>query len=223
MRHRITTLCAAALTALGTASAGIGVDGSAGTNGLSAHAHFDVLPAVTFRVGGNFFDYEFEDREFDGIEYDLDTELSQFGAYADVHPLLNGFTVTGGIVYGERELTLRSTPTEPIEIGEQTFTPEEVGSLVGEGDLSSAGYYAGIGWDTTTRGLNPIAVVVRAGVIISDSPQFTLSTEGGLAETDPDLQDALAAELAREQDQLNDDVEDLRFYPVLSVGIGFGF
>ncbi|MEM1380618.1 MAG: hypothetical protein AAGH41_08340 [Pseudomonadota bacterium] len=224
--HRTITSAAAALAALfGAAHAGIGVDASVGTAGLTGNVHVDVFPMVTLRGGVNFFDIDFDDVEYDGIEYDTSIGFTQYGLYADLHPIpgFGSFTLTGGYVFGNRSVDLVSTPFEAVQVGDVIFTPEQVGTLVGRGDLGDSGYYLGFGFDSTTRGFMPIGIVLRAGVIIGDSPVFDLRAEGGLAEQDPMIQQMLNDELAKEIEGLNRDAEDFRFYPVLSIGIGVGF
>lgn len=225
MRRILMSSAAAVCAAITSASAGIGVDGSIGTAGASANVHVDVFPMVTLRGGVNFFDLEVEDVEFNSIEYDASVDFTQYGLYADLHPIpgFGAFTLTGGYLFGARSVNLVSTPLEPLQIGDAVFQPEEIGSLVGRGDLGNDGLYLGMGLDSTTRGLMPIGIVLRAGVIIGDSPNFSLRAEGGTASQDDMLQAMLDEELAKEVQSLNDDAENLRFYPVLSIGIGIGF
>lgn len=225
MRRLLSSAMAAALASVAPASAGIGVDASVGTTGLSGHVHVNAFPFVTLRGGVNYLDFELEDIEYDGIEYDTDFDFTQYGLYADLHPipLLSSFTITGGYVFGDRQLHLNSTPLEPVEIGDMTFQPDQIGTLEGSADLGNDGIYAGIGWDGTTRGLIPVGIVIRAGVIIGDAPEFSLRAVGGLAEQDPMLQQILNEELAREVENLNEDAQDFRYFPVLSIGIGIGF
>ncbi|NRA28703.1 MAG: hypothetical protein HRU11_00460 [Parvularculaceae bacterium] len=225
MRRLALVLTASTAALIGTASAGIGVDASVSTAGLSGNVHFDVMPMVTLRGGINYLEYEAEDIEFDGVEYDTDLDFTQFGLYADLHPLpiLRSFTITAGYVFGEREFEAIATPLEDTQIGDVTFTPEQFGSLIGNGSLGDSGFYGGLGFDSTTRGFIPISFVLRAGVIVSDSPEFSLRSEGGLADTDPTLRAQLDEEIAREVANINDEIEDFKFYPVISFGIGIGF
>ncbi|MEM9839254.1 MAG: hypothetical protein AAF830_08875 [Pseudomonadota bacterium] len=225
MRKLLTSAAAVLCAAVGTASAGIGVDGSIGTAGASANVHVNVFPMVTLRGGVNFFDVEVEDVEFNSIEYDASVDFTQYGLYADLHPIpgFGAFTITGGYLVGSRSVDLVSTPLEPLQIGDAVFQPDEIGTLVGRGDLGDDGVYLGVGLDSTTRGLMPIGIVLRAGVIIGDSPTFDLRAEGGTASEIPELQAMLDEEIAREIERLNEDAEDLRFYPVVSISIGIGF
>lgn len=225
MRRLALMLAATTVAFVGTASAGIGVDASVSTAGINGNVHFDVMPMITLRGGINYLEFEAEDLEFDDVEYDTEIDFTQFGIYADLHPLpiMRGFTLTAGYVFGEREFEAIATPLEDTQIGDVTFTPEQFGSLIGNGSLGDSGFYGGFGFDSTTRGFIPVSLVFRAGVIISDAPEFSLRAEGGLAETDPTLQAQLDEEIAREVANINDEIEDFKIYPVISFGIGIGF
>ncbi|MEM9809942.1 MAG: hypothetical protein AAF788_01840 [Pseudomonadota bacterium] len=231
MFRNLTLALSAALTMMAPAHAGIGpqlapnigADLSIGTPGISGNVQWQVTPFVTLRGGINYFEFELDDLDFDGIEYEAEFDFTNIGLYVDFHPFMNGFTVSGGYLFGDRTINLDSRPTRAIEIGDQTFTPEEVGELLGEADFGDGGLYGGIGWDSTTRGLLPVAIVVRAGLVVTDAPDISLVSRGGLAESDPTLQARLNAELAEEIQGIEDDADSFRYYPMISVGIGFGF
>jgi hypothetical protein len=218
-----TILCGAisALALAASAQAGVGVDVSAGTPGVSGNLHLQVTPLLTLRGGYNFFDFELDGQEYDDIVYDADLAFSQLGGFVDIHPFMNGFTVTGGVLFGERAVELTATPTENIEIGGQVFTAEEVGRLEGGADFGDQAYYAGIGWDSTTHGLMPVSLVIRAGVALTDSPAVTMRNVGG--SMDPLIQAEINRELEQEVADLQSEFEDFEFFPMISVGIGFGF
>lgn len=224
--HRIllgAASAAMACAASAQAGVGVGVDGSIGTQGGSANLHWQVTPFLTLRGGANFLEFEVQEQEFDDIQYDVELNMTQFGGYVDVHPFLNGFTLTGGMLSGERTVQLLATPTQAVEIGDFLFTPDQVGTLLGEADFGNQSYYGGIGWDSTTHGKGPVSLVIRLGVIMTDSPELSLDSIGGLAESDPLLGALLDAAIEDEIAQLESDFEDLRFYPVLSLGLGIGF
>ncbi|GGY38189.1 hypothetical protein [Parvularcula lutaonensis] len=221
MKRLLLTAAASVAALSSSALAGIGADVSVGTPGVSGNVHYQVTPFVTLRGGANFFEFEMEDMEFDGISYDVDFGFTQLGGYVDLHPMMNGFTVTGGMLFGERQIELSATPVDPVEIGGQTFSASDVGSLVGSANFGDTSYYAGVGWDSTTHGLMPVSFVIRAGVLMTDSPEISLVNVGG--STDPIIQSQIDAEIATEINQLQSDFEDFEFYPMVSIGIGFGF
>ncbi|MEM9286160.1 MAG: hypothetical protein AAGA39_09770 [Pseudomonadota bacterium] len=201
----------------------VGADASIGSNGANVNIQLQLNPFISVRGGYSYLEFELTNVEWDDIKYDVELDFSQPAAFVDLHPFMNGFTVTGGYVLGDRTLDFTSTPTQPVEIGGVFFTPEQVGELVGTGTFPGDGMYAGIGWDTTTRGVMPISFVVRLGVIVTDPPEIDLRSEGGLGDVDPNIRAFLDQQLFIEARQIEDDLEDLRYYPVLSFGFGFGF
>lgn len=221
MKHVIFAAAASFIALSGAAFAGVGADVSVGTPGVSGNVHMQFTPLITLRAGVNYFDFEMEDQEFDDISYDAELGFTQVGGYVDLHPFMNGFNISAGALFGERSIDLTATPMMDIEIGDQTFTAQEVGVLRGAADFGDMSYYAGIGWDSTTHGLSPISFVVRAGVLMTDSPNVSLINEGGTI--DPLIQAEINAELANETAQLQTDLEDFEFFPMISIGIGIGF
>ncbi|MEO1043751.1 MAG: hypothetical protein AAFX52_15830 [Pseudomonadota bacterium] len=201
----------------------IGADASVGTNGANVNVQLQMNPFITLRGGYNYFEFELTDVEWDDIKYDVELDFTQPAGFVDLHPFMNGFTVTAGYYLGDRTIDFTSTPTENVEIGGQIFTPEQVGELSGSGSFGDDGVYAGIGWDTTTRGVMPVSFVVRLGVILTDPPEVELLSQGGLGDSDPNLRAFLDEQLLIEAELIEDDIENLRYYPVLSFGFGFGF
>lgn len=219
MKRVLLSASASAAALVGVASAQIGVDLSAGTPGISGNIHYRVMPMLVLRGGVNYLEFELEDQEFDDIAYDADLQFTQVGGYVDVHPFSNFFTITGGLLVGERTFELSASPTEPVEIGDTTFAPEDVGELFGNADFGDQGIYAGIGFDNTVTGRGPVTFVLRAGVIIGDDPTVDLGNRNGTL--DPILQAEIDAELTEEEAQLQEDIPNL--FPVLTIGLGFKF
>ncbi len=211
----------AALFLGGNAAAEIGVDAGIGSQGVSVNLQTKVLPVLVLRGGAHLLDLDIEDRELDGIDYDVDLGFNQFGGYADLHPFANGLTLTGGVLFGERSLDLVATPNEPVEVGDQTFDPEDVGELFGSADFGDQALYAGLGFDNTLYGTGRISFVLRAGVILTDNPDIRLENRGGT--DDPLIQAEIDAELERERADLEAEAEDFRVFPALTVGIGLSF
>lgn len=204
------------------ADARVGVDATLGTTGLNAGVHVDVLPKLTLRGGISYFGYETgDDAEIEDIEYTIDFDFTQVGLYADFHPFNNGFTIIGGYVFGERSIDLSATLSEDedVEIGDELFTSEEIGTLTGSGSLGDGGVFVGMGYDNTTRLTGPFQFIVRVGVIMGDDPFVTLQSEGGTLSDSSDLLE----ELEREVQEINEDIEGFGYFPVLQVGMGIPF
>lgn len=227
MRH--TLIIAAAVTSVcGTAAAqdgqGFAVDGSIGTTGISAHAQLAVHPRLALRMGYNWLEFSRDDEEFSGVNYSGDLEFSGFGGFVDLHPLANAFTVSGGVFVGDKSAVLDAVPTEDVEIGSQTFTPDQVGTLSGDADFGDTAIFAGIGYDPSLYKEGTVSLIVRAGVMFTGEPEVTLDATALTDEQIPqDARDALRDALVEEAAILEDDINDYAFYPILTLGVGYRF
>lgn len=213
----IAALAAGSGLAAGAASAQVSVSGSVGTTGGTVEAKIKVAPIVAIRGGYNYFQYEADDT-YDDIAYQGDLDLSTAGAFVDVHPFGNAFMLTGGAYFGEKTLDLFATPTTNVQIGNQTYTPAQVGTLNLTGDLEDTAPFVGLGWDTSfdTSGLGFRFI---AGAMFTGTPAIDLTASGGTLSNDPGFQ----TQLANEVQNLQDDIDDYEIYPVVQVGLSLTF
>lgn len=214
---RLATLLASGAAAAGTAQAQVALGGSIGTTGVAVEAQFKVAPGLHVRGGYNYFQYEADDT-YDGIAYEGDLDLNTLGAFVDLHPFGNGFLLTGGAYFGEKTLDLLATPTGTVQIGNQSFTPAQVGTLNMAADLEDTAPFVGIGWDTTFENRG-IAFKFIAGAMFTGSPQVNLTASGGTLSNDPNFQ----TQLAQEEQNLQNDIDAYEIYPVVQAGLTLSF
>lgn len=222
--HKTTRIFAAALTAAcalsGAASAqttlGLGV--SAGTDGVGADAMLKVTPLLVARGGFRYADLSIS-REFDGIDYDADIGFTSGVVALDVHPMANGFRLSGGLYLGGRDLGLDANPASPVEIGDVVFTPEQVGTLIGRSEWNTAAPFIGLGFNNGAHALKRFGFQAMLGVAYIGEPDVTLTAQDGLLADDP----VFLAQLAEEEAELADDLDDVQFYPILNLGLSMRF
>jgi hypothetical protein len=203
---------------MGCAEAGgLAISGKAGTLGLGGELTTGITSNVNARVGLNALDLDFED-ELDDVEYDLGLNLSSFSALVDWHIFDSSFRISGGILAMNNELDLDARPTTPEELGGTLYTPAEIGTLSGSVDVDGLAPYVGIGWGNALDRDRRWGFYCDLGVAFTNSPDVALSANGSLA-SDPTFQ----ANLARERDDIEDDLEPLKFYPVVSLGLFYRF
>jgi hypothetical protein len=212
---RTMTLAALAIGSAGAAHAQLAVGGSIGTTGGSLEAQMQLTPIVQVRGGYNYLQYGVDDT-FDDIAYDGDLDLSTFGAFVDVRPFANSFIVSAGAFFGGKTLDLSATPTTNVEVGNQTFTPAQVGSLTGAADLEDVAPFVGLGWDTTFQG-SGMGFKFIAGAMFTGSPDVALTSSGGSLSNDANFQNQLAIE----EQNLQDAIDDFKVYPVVQLGLTF--
>jgi len=224
MRTALTMTLAAAAT-LATAGAAhaekrvaIGVAG--GTTGVSGEVSFKANRFIHLRGGYNYFQYDLDDG-YEDIDYSGELDLSNFGAFVDLHPFGNGFVLSGGAFMGDKALNLVAEPSSTYEIGDQTFTSAEVGTLHLDAELESTAPFVGLGWDTTFQGDGNWGLRLLAGAMFTGTPSIDVYTEGGTRTPEQDA--ALQQEIAEEEANLQDDVDGYEVYPVVQIGLTFAF
>lgn len=221
------SICAAAITACsshqgyqsyqapaynnpGKFGVGLGV----GTTGATVEAKYAPSKTVMLRGSYNYLDFSM-DEEFDDIDYDGDFKANTVAGFVDIAPFHNGFIVSGGAYIGDKTLDLNATPTGNVEIGGSTFTSAEVGTLTGQAELRNFAPYAGIGYDSFISGSTDWSFNARAGVMFTGAPKVDLVSANGTLSSDPRLRGELEAEI----NAIEDDAEDYRYYPVVTVGL----
>ncbi|MEM9749845.1 MAG: hypothetical protein AAF869_02730 [Pseudomonadota bacterium] len=209
----------AALAAPAAASDRFAVTASAGTLGVGGDIQVRVIDYLALRAGGHFFSFDINER-YDGVDYDADLQLSNGIFSADAHPFKNGWMISGGVIVGERGLGLDGEVDEPVEIGDLVFTPEQVGTLRGDVDLNSVSPFIGLGFDNAvTKRSGRVGFSALIGAAFTGEPDVELSAEGGVLSDDP----VFLAELAEEEENLEDDFDDFPVYPIVRFGVSVSF
>lgn len=187
------------------------------TLGLGVEAGVRMNDLVGLRLGGNWFQFSF-DQEIDEINYDADATLGSVGALLDLHPFGGGFRVTGGarLNFNQAELTGRGEGT--VEIDGQVFDADDVGTLDGDVEFDTIAPYLGIGYGGALLG-GALILTFDLGVMYQGSPDVELTANTGVLADDPALQAALAAEEA----DIEDDYEDYVFFPVVGLAATYRF
>jgi hypothetical protein len=191
---------------------GVGI--KAGTYGFGADFGVTLNRIVAFRVSLSGANPSLTEA-YDDIEYNGDLTLGGFGALADIYPFGGQFRFTGGLFANRNELTLAGTPTEPVQIGDDIYTPDEIGTMSGSIKFDSTAPYLGLGWGNTSRGKKMLRFVVDVGVLFQGSGQIEdLNSSIGLVSEE---------DLAREAQVIEDEIADYKYWPVISAGLAFRF
>lgn len=186
---------------LGTSGVELGVaERVGGSAGLRMSAEF-------LKVGRNF--------DSDGATYDTKLKFSTLGVYGDYFVAGGGVRLTAGAVVGSRKASGNAVATNgSISINGGTY-PAAGESVGAEAKFPSAAPYFGIGYGhhQTTKGSG---FYVDLGVVIGKAAA-KLSPSAGLAAA------AGPANVAAEQQKLQDNVNKLKAYPVLKFGFSYAF
>lgn len=202
-----------------------GVIGQVGTLGFGVGVAAGLNESINIRAGLNAYDYDYTSITFDiegfyiAVDHtNVETSLDTLGGFVDWFVFKGSFRLTGGVVSNGNEATLSGTPTGSRTIGDNTYTPAEVGTLSGLVDFDSTAPYLGIGWGNAAGKDKKFHFMFDLGVLLQGSAQVDLSANGTLA-SDPTFQ----ADLQKLEDNWQQDLEYLELYPVLSAGIAYRF
>jgi len=199
-----------------TDSGRFAVSGKTGTLGLGGEFTTAVTPKINARIGINTLDLDLED-ELDDIEYDIGLDFSSFSALLDWHIFDSPFRISGGVLSMNHNLDLYASATGEQEIGGFTYDWSEIGTLSGSVEIDNVAPYVGIGWGNPLTGDQSLGFTCDFGVAFAGSPDVALSATG--MASDPVFQ----ANLERERRDIEDELEDFKFYPVISISFFYRF
>jgi hypothetical protein len=196
---------------------GVGVTGKVGTTGLGADLTVPLISNwLNLRGGYNFFELRPSTTQGD-IKYKADVNLESVPILLDLHPFHGGFRITGGVYFNKNEIDLSSVvDASTVGLGAGAGTANLNANVSWSKDFAP---YLGIGWgnaaDDNTLDL-PIAVgfSLDIGAFYQGSPDVVLTESTGSVS---------AADLAIEAAQIEEDLSDFKFFPVVTVGIHVRF
>jgi len=205
-----------ALPATLTAQFGVAARGS--TLGLGVEVSYRASKNFGVRAGGNYFEFT-KDVSEEEIDYAATPHFENGTAILDLYPLGGSFHLSGGLLLNHNKGTLDAHLNQNIEIGGQTYTPQQVGSLVGTVDFKKTAGYLGLGFAGNGR----VSVLFDLGVGFTGTPRVDLvgtTNLTGQAKTEFDNN------VAEEEAELRAKIDDksyLKYHPVLSLGVKVRF
>jgi hypothetical protein len=201
---------------------GIAVTGRASTLGLGVEVTKSLVDFVNIRLGVNAFSYDRDDFGGDiediDVEYEVDLDLRSASAIVDLHPLRGGFRLSGGLLYNGSKIRVTAKAAESYFFGGHEYTPEEVGNVTGDLDTLELQPYLGLGWGNAVGKYKKVGLVFDLGVVYQGSPDLTLTADSLFATAQDFLLD-----LGEEEARLEDEMKNLKYYPIISLGISFKF
>jgi len=189
-----------------------------GTLGAGLEATVGIIDNLNARLGFNYFSYD-DDFSESGVEYEADLDLRSLSLLLDWHPLKNGFRLSAGALYNGNEASATGKATSgSFSINDVSYTAAQVGTLRGEIDFNSIAPYVGIGYGNAVNKDSRWNFVFDLGVIYQGEPDVTLTADGTSSGTA-----AFISNLEQERQQLESEIEDFQFYPVIMIGVSYRF
>lgn len=189
----------------------VGIGVKAGTYGYGLDVTVRVNDLVGIRASATRGDYS-GSVDDSGVEYDGDFELGGTGVTVDINPFRGNFRLSAGLFKNRNDITLDATPSQPVEIGGTVYDPADIGTLRGAAEFDDTATYLGIGYGSAAKAPGRVRFVLDAGVLRQGAPELSLSSSTGLVAPD---------DIQREIDEINDEVKDYDWWPVIALGISF--
>jgi hypothetical protein len=187
-----------------------------GTLGIGIEANAYLSEYFNFRAGINLFDFTYKDT-IEDIDFDMDVTFLTAGLLLDLLPFDGNFRITGGVLFNNSDLTLDGSPRVPTEIGDNEYTPEQIGTITGEVTFDDFAPYIGIGYGNPVRPDTSIGFSVDFGVMFQAYDLFIESD--GTAANDP----AFQSDLRILENDIDDELSKINIYPVLTFGLSYHF
>lgn len=198
------------------APAPITIAASAGSLGIGPEVGWRPLPAFGIRASASLLGLG-HDVDVGDINYHGDLKLRSFGVTADLYPFENGFRLSAGLRRSRNRIDLVATPREAVTVGQTVYTPEQIGTI--EGKVRARRYAPTLTLGVAKNRRKGLAWSVDAGVMLHGRPRtYDIAATGELA-SNPLFQE----DLAREQGEIEDKVDNYRVYPIVQVSIGYAF
>jgi len=190
----------------------------AGTTGVGGSAHWRFLNHFGIGGGFNWLNFSMPELEGDNVRIEVDLKFQVAPLTLDYYPFKKrSFRISAGMAYNGNEFSGSSTYTEETVIGDNSYSPEDIGTLTLDAKLGNQFVpYVGIGgvmfyFDKAHRW----SLGWELGVLFTGSPEVSLKSSNTVA--------GLAEDLEREQRSIEDDLSGFRFYPVAKIALSYSF
>ncbi|MDR2935435.1 MAG: hypothetical protein LBV70_06125, partial [Candidatus Adiutrix sp.] len=185
---------------------------------------YQVNDYFKFRANVNYLPYSRSDTISD-VDYKVDLDFFTLGGLADVHPFGGGFRLSAGLYYANLDLSAKGKMADEktYTIGDNTYTGAELGTWKGSIKYEKIAPFLGLGYGTGAGNDPGLSFSFDLGAMYMGSPKVSLhpSEEAYAAASDRGYD--LAADVAKEEQEVKDKIKDYKWYPVLSFGAVYRF
>jgi hypothetical protein len=211
----------------------LGVGFKLSTLGIGFQVGTALASRVNIRGGANFFSYS-DSLDEDGVTYNGTLRLRSVEAKVDLF-VAGGFRVTPGfLVYNDNNISATAFVPggQSFTLGGTRYFSSATNPITGTAalTLNKTAPTLGIGFgNLLPRSGRHFSVSTDLGVVFQGSPQFALGLAGNSCAPNFTLCVPLitlpgaSANILSEQQKISDDLKPFKYYPELSVIIGWSF
>ncbi len=223
MKNQLLAVTMAVLASCATAqTSNIGVSGEVGTLGAGIHLTLPVQNSLNARIGLSGYNYDYSGNTSD-VNYDFKLKLQTIDALLDWYPMSGAFHLSAGIFHNGNKVTSTAKPSgnDTYTINGNTYTTAEAGTIDGTIEFHSAVPYLGVGWGNNIAREKGWGFTSDLGVIFQGSPTSNLTSSGCTASAQLCAQ--LYNDLNVENVNLENKTNNLKYYPVVRIGVSYSF
>ena len=188
-----------------------------GSLGLGAELNLGLTDSLGARIGLNSFTYNYN-ATASSVDYDFKLQLQTVSVLADWYPFQGSFHTSAGLMYNNNKVSLTAKPTSgTYDINGTNYSTADIASLQGVMSFNKVAPYIGIGWGNPAEKNKGWGMTSDIGVLLQGSPKTNLTvacTTGATA-------CPTATDIATENAQLQGDLSNFKWWPVVSVGISY--
>jgi hypothetical protein len=212
----------AGLASVGLAQAAdFGVYATAGTIGFGGGLAATFNDQFAARLGYTTYEYTVEDLEESDLVLDGKAELGGVHAFLDWHPFGGAFRLSVGAI----ENASLSAHAEPMAgtytLNGTTYSAQDIGEANATARYDSISPYAGIGFGRTLSRDGRFAFSADLGVVFTGSPQVELNAT--CAAPNAMLCAEIHDDVAAEEAELQREADELKYWPVIAIGLSYRF
>jgi hypothetical protein len=210
----VSIVAAVAVSPLPAHAQGAGIALHVGTLGVGADIATAFGSHVGLRSGFNFFPKDI-DATVSDVRYQIDFASPTFTLVLDLY-LVGPLRLSGGGLFSPDDIVLQGESTSTVDMNGTSYPASQVGELTGTIVTNEVSPYAGIGLGNPAR--SKFGFFLDLGVAFHGTPVFTLEAAGPLSSNLP-----FQADLAAEEQSIQDELTNITVYPVATIGFSIGF
>ena len=225
---------------------GVSIGGGISLYGFGLNAKAKVNESFGLRAGFDKFkkndiDVNVENEGDVDTKYIFDADLQDFLLVGDYHPWKGSFRVSGGMMINGTSFKGKIIPVVKegkdveFEFNGHKYSTKDIGSVDTKVDWDPVAPYIGIGWDTSFDKKEGWGFICDIGVAFNGSAKATYSVNYGESlkdnpndtiiekEAKKATRERIKSDLEAEKVDLQNDLDDYKILPYISLGVNYKF
>ena len=204
-----------------SAEEGFGTSVKIGTLGAGVELSTAISDDLRIRGGLNYLTYSF-DSEISNIDYEFEPEFNSISLLLDYHPFGGSFFLSGGAFLNNNNVQVTGTigKDKIPSIYSQYAFAADLANISGDVEFQPVAPYLGLGW-RSNKGQDGWGIACDLGVMFQGSPDVTNLQIN--APIDLNNRQEVQTFLKEQEQEIEDELERFKYYPVASLMLLYNF